>query len=151
MAMAAAGSSRQLDRSFVNGDGTVTTTMAENDEGHLLLSVSSGDSEVVYVSLGWRLVGGQECRAMQMLVIPLASDRSGVSVSYDLGPAGSAEAVDVEPAEPMSVLDVDAGSIAAALDLPQTGSARRAWRRAAFTHQMLADPVATVIMDRLGP
>ena len=72
-------------------------------------------------------------------------------MGYDLGLVGSAEAIEIEPAEPMSLLDVRAEALEPALSLPQTGSTRRAWARAAVMHALMKDPVAEVIWARFGP
>lgn len=149
LAAAAASGTRRLQARFTSLDGSLVTEVEENDEGRMVLRIHSADPSVLYVGLSWTLVDAIGVGATVRLVTPLAVDRGGASVRYDAGPVEFADAIDVTPAEVVAATAVTEGDVAAAFLLGHTGSARRAWQRAAALHRAAADPLADLIETRL--
>lgn len=145
LAAAASVGARPLAATLRSVDGSILTEVSESDEGHLQVTVSSADPGVLYVELAWTPVVSFGPGHRSRIVTPLAPDRNGVSVCYDLGPIDRAAAVDVEPAEPLAATAVGPGDLAPALSLTPTGASQRAWARAAEIHRANGDPLADVI------
>ncbi len=151
LAAAAATASRQVSGSFTSAGGSITTEMVENDEGRLLVTIRSPDTSLLYVAMAWcRISAGRKGRRYR-LVTPLAPDRSGLSVHYDLGPLDGCDAVDCEPAEEVFVTAVQPDDVTLALSLATTGASRRAWARAEEIHRANGDPLAEVIEEGTAP
>jgi len=145
LAAAASSGARGLAATLRSTDGSILTEVSESDEGRLLVTVRSADPTVLYVELAWTPVAASGPGRRSRLVTPLAPDRNGVSVCYDLGPIDRAEAVDVEPAEPLPVTRVEPGDVALGLALMPTGASQRAWARAREIHRANGDPLADTI------
>lgn len=148
---AAATASRQASATVASADGSITTEMRENDEGHLVVTIRSPDTGVLYVAMAWRPVSAGGRGRRHRLVTPLASDRNGLCVHYDLGPLEGCDAVDVEPAEEVFVTEVGPQDVLPALRLATTGAARRAWVHMEEVHRASGDPLADVIREGLAP
>lgn len=148
---AAATSSRQVSAAVASANGSITTEMRENDEGHLAVTIRSLDTNLLYVAMAWRPVSADGRGRRHRLVTPLAPDRNGLCVHYDLGPLDRCDAVDVEPAEAVVVTEVGPQDVLPALRLATTGAARRAWARMEEVHRAHGDPMADVIREGLAP
>ncbi|MEZ5410684.1 MAG: hypothetical protein R2761_21835 [Acidimicrobiales bacterium] len=151
LAAAAATASRHLYGSMTSADGAITTEMTENDEGRLLVTIRSPDPSLLYVAMAWRPVTAGGTGRRHRLVTPLAPDRSGLSVHYDLGPLDGCDAIDLEPAEAVFVAAVGPEDVTLALSLATTGASRRAWARAEEIHRANGDPLADVIVEGTAP
>lgn len=152
LAAAAATASRQVSATVASVDGSVTTEMRENDEGHLVVTIRSLDTNLLYVAMAWYPIsaGGRRGRRNR-IVTPLAADRNGLCVHYDLGPLDGCDAIDLEPAEEVFVTEVGPDDVVAALRLATTGAARRAWARMEEIHRANGDALADVISEGLAP
>jgi len=151
LAAATATASRQVSGSFTSADGSITTEMTENDQGRLRVSIRSPDTSVLYVAMAWCPISVGRRGRRYRLVTPLAPDRSGLSVHYDLGPLDGCDAVDCEPAEEVFVTAVQPEDVTLALSLATTGASRRAWARAEEIHRANGDPLAEVIDKGMAP
>lgn len=145
LAAAAANTGRHLTATLTSEDGSIVTEVSENDEGRLLVTIRSTDTSLLYVELAWTPVTAHGDGRWRRLVTPLAPDRQGLSVYYDLGPLDGYDAVEVTPAEAMLVTDVGPEEAALALSLATTGASRRAWARAEEIHRANGDSLADVI------
>lgn len=146
LAAAASTASRQVSGSLSSADGSITTEMTENDEGHLLVTIRSLDTSLLYVAMAWCPVSLSGKGRRYRLVTPLAPDRSGLSVHYDLGPLDGCDAIDFEPAEAVFVTAVQPEDVTLALSLATTGASRRAWARAEEIHRANGDSLAEAIL-----
>lgn len=151
LAAAAANAGRRLTATLTSDDGSIVTEVSENDEGRLEVTVRSADTSLLYVELAWTPVAADGAGRWQRLVTPLASDRQGLSVHYELGPLDGCDAVEVEPAEAKLVTDVAPEEAELALSLAITGSSQRAWARAEEIHRAIGDPLADVIGKAIRP
>lgn len=149
LAAAAGAGTRRLAESYTSSDGTLVTEVVENDEAHLVLAVRSTDPTVLYVGLAWTLVDAAGVDSTVHLVTPLALDRGGASVRYDIGSVADTGTVYLEPAEPVAVTAVDEAAVQAAFAQVQTGLSRRAWVRAEALHRAAGDPLADLIHEHL--
>jgi hypothetical protein len=127
--------------------GEVTTELWEED-GQLAVLITSADPGVEYVVLSWRPIEGEAHDPPQRLVTPLAVGPAVASVRYTLGPLGSATEIEIEPAKPIAITQIDAADLEPALALPQTGASGRAWQRARILHLILGDELAALIETR---
>ncbi len=149
MAAAAASASRYLGASLASSDGSVTTEVAENDEGHLTVTLRSADTSILYVVLAWTPITAEGVGRRTRLVTPLAPDRHGVWVRYDLGSVEDADAVDIEAAEPLALTAVAPADLEPAFGLVPTGASRRAWARAEAAHRAAGDAIAALIAEAM--
>lgn len=145
LATAAAYAGRRPSATLTSEEGSIVTEVSENDEGRLQVTIRSTDLSLLYVELAWTPVTADGGGRWRRLVTPLAPDRQGLSVCYDLGPLDGYDAVEVTPAEAMLVSDVGPEDAALGLGLATTGASRRAWARAEEIHRANGDPLADVI------
>lgn len=145
LAAVAANAGRQLPATLSSEDGSVVTEVSENDEGRLLVTIRSTDTSLLYVELAWTPITADGDARWRRLVTPLAPDRQGLSVDYDLGPLDGYDAVEITPAEAMLVTDVGPEEAALALSLATTGASQRAWARAEGIHRANGDSLADLI------
>lgn len=148
---AAATAGRQVAATVASVDGSVTTEVQENDEGRLVVTIRSLDTSLVWVAMAWSPIPAVGRARRYRLVTPLAPDRSGLSVHYDLGPLDGYDAIDVEPAEEVVVTELAPEDVVPTLRLATTGAARRAWARAEEIHRANGDPLADVIRKGMAP
>lgn len=150
LAPAAASASRHLGTTIENSDGTLVTEVRENEEGRLSLSIRSRDSSVLYVSFAWTPITADGVGVRSQLISPLALDRQGASVRYELGSVDGADAVDIEAAEPFPTGEVTPSHVVSAFQFVPTGSSRRAWIRAEEIHRANGDPLADSVRRELN-
>ena len=127
---AAAAGSRVLTGNYASSDSRFTTSIAENEEGRLIVNVESDEPFEGFVRFVWTAVGNESVDASKTIVTPLVESRRGWSAEYDLGSIRSAAAVDVEPAEAVAEDLVTRSEVEMAFEVVQHGSARRAWQSA---------------------
>lgn len=151
LAAAAASTSRHLGATLTSADGSIVTEVSENEEAHLTVTVRSPDTSVLYVAMAWTPITADGVGRRSRLVTPLAPDRHGVGVRYDLGSVEEADAVDIEAAEAVPLAAVDPSDVEFAFALAPTGASHRAWVRAESIHRANGDPLAEVIAQALTP
>lgn len=130
LAAAASGGRRVIAGRFAGNEPMLTTAVAEDDDGTLIVTIECATELASPVSMSWTLVDEAGVGEPRTLVTPLVRTRSAFTASYNVGRLLDATAVDVVPAEPLDWAAVDDASLASTLRCVFLGSAERAWVQA---------------------
>jgi len=146
---AAASGDRVIAGNYASSDGRLTTSVVENAEGHVLLTIASSArwDRLALALCRWAVVTESGVSEFHRVITPLALDPEGrAAARYDLGSVVHAEAVDVQPAEMTSLDELTPSLVSESFALGLFGNARRAWEELAaepLVSKSLRDAIAS--------